>query len=1056
MVSCNCPVHESHGCLRGALVKRSLRLFGFILTVLLFTLSSLSRTNASPVPQFANPAAAQRPTSSTVIVPGPLRSFLRMAGISQKVAPDEVLPFLARNVVIQGYQDARDKDGKPNEFLVLLKRYVAQARAVQRMAGASGQLRITNCDEATALLRVLGFHIREGCGADAAIETAEVQQAFLGADSGFPIADLEDAVRAGKPFEYQYTSEPVPVLFTAGDWIQRTKKDDKNAEPDVLDSLLNDGTLSRLYWAMYRMDGETRDALRKSPGLPALRPLAPQLDFFGSQITIRSGRVVVPGGASAEAAWTSLVGASPASPGEFVVKLLGKDEGWLAAYFDALSRVNHTQQAFFTSPNRLQKDYAALRGNSLSPSPERFVFFRPDPNLLLLFTRLQMDANGNAYVPGNLQVWKDILRRKNKTDIAQEWARRAGGWQDSSQLVEALIGLSRVRTDEGPMQMYLLISEIDRGRPAAQRLSPATVRLLADKYERYHEQYLIFSEFRALDNTSIARYIAAADSLDATRDSTVRANALGIFQAEVGLWQILARQGQIPAPRLNDSWQRMIAPFNHQMSSTDLFTAGRNSLREMMRDAAGMPDVSEAGIAALLAGPSQSNAADEKVRAEMAGRILAVVAAQRLVSLDTLFSLSDALDRRAQAEPVDDTMLALAGELREFEMPQPLFTTRERAEWSGGRYDIKHTQTQMRTDLSKVLKAPPNNADLNAARGQLTSFLRDALVGLNYAYYEPPGAQMLITNPMLVRSHDFAGEGSLRGEHWLTPMLLGRGATASGGARLVGSLANLPYVLAEAEQDFIIPESTQALIWQDLVPTLLASSTVPRWWGVNRNELRAIHLYQVMGEELLASSVQNEALRARILNILSDRLLPTRASLLEQTLRAGQGDAALQQLMPGETFFLGAEFRRQFPAESASSGPAGREFDALARSNPADVDWDRLSADFGVPHPALANTYTRELINVKPFPAFLGYSSRLLAESWDSSNLYWARLADEMGYPPSTLNRLVPELTRRMVAKIFASHFEDWPAVLRAMRETGDEFRQGKIAVMPSTAPSGN
>jgi hypothetical protein len=44
------------------------------------------------------------------------------------------------------------------------------------------------------------------------------------------------------------------------------------------------------------------------------------------------------------------------------------------------------------------------------------------------------------------------------------------------------------------------------------------------------------------------------------------------------------------------------------------------------------------------------------------------------------------------------------------------------------------------------------------------------------------------------------------------------------------------------------------------------------------------------------------------------------------------------------------------------------------------------------------------------------------------------------------LNVLVPVLTHRMVEKIFASDFEDWPAMLRAMRETGEEFRQGKIA----------
>jgi hypothetical protein len=32
-----------------------------------------------------------------------------------------------------------------------------------------------------------------------------------------------------------------------------------------------------------------------------------------------------------------------------------------------------------------------------------------------------------------------------------------------------------------------------------------------------------------------------------------------------------------------------------------------------------------------------------------------------------------------------------------------------------------------------------------------------------------------------------------------------------------------------------------------------------------------------------------------------------------------------------------------------------------------------------------------------------------------------------------------------MVEKIFATDFEDWPALLRAVRETGEEFRQGKF-----------
>ena len=80
------------------------------------------------------------------------------------------------------------------------------------------------------------------------------------------------------------------------------------------------------------------------------------------------------------------------------------------------------------------------------------------------------------------------------------------------------------------------------------------------------------------------------------------------------------------------------------------------------------------------------------------------------------------------------------------------------------------------------------------------------------------------------------------------------------------------------------------------------------------------------------------------------------------------------------------------------------------------------------------------------FPFMAGSASRFLAESWESNNLYWARLADEKGYSPVMLNVLVPALTRRMVANIFASNIDDWPALTRAMQETGEEFKQGKIS----------
>jgi len=437
-----------------------------------------------------------------------------------------------------------------------------------------------------------------------------------------------------------------------------------------------------------------------------------------------------------------------------------------------------------------------------------------------------------------------------------------------------------------------------------------------------------------------------------------------------------------------------------------------------------------------------------------------VIDDQRLVSLDTVISLGDGLDQMAKGKEAADTLLPLAGELREFEMPKPLFTKSERTEFAAGIYSNRHTALQMRTDLIKIIKSPESPAELTQAHGLLTPFLRDTLVGLNYAYYEPPGAQMIHNNPLFVRSHDFSGgdysgeEATANDQVWRTPRIFGRGWTASGGAHLIGSMADLPYALARVEQDFIVPQNVQSLIWEDLVPGLITSAVLPRWWSVSHNELHAVALYQRAGEELLTGAAKDEKLRENVVGILSDCLLAQRLEQLETALRTGNEDEALTLVAPAESFYLESEYRRRYSSDKLKWGPAGTELDNVLTRYPIETSFERISDDFGVPHPALAQSYGRELLSMKPIPTFLYYSSRLMAESWDSGNLYWGRLADEMGYSPVMLNVLVPQLTRRMVEQTFASHLEDWSAVLRAMRETGEEFRQGKIAGLPKGGPS--
>jgi len=1033
-------------------MRSHLRLSAIVVTVSLWAstfspvyagISAATGSMDEPSQQASSAPNPASPPSLDVTIPGPLRSFMRMAGISQKTSADEVVPLLARNVFSQGYEGSPTK-GRPTEFLTLLIRYVQQARELAELAGAEQVIHVSNCSEARPVLRMVGYRVRQDCGkSNTSLVTSDPDRAFLTIDSGFPLPELEETLQGGKPFAYSFPSTRVPVLFKPGDWMTASPGAG-NESQDLLDKLLHDPLLARLYWALGRNDAETRAALRQSPGLNRLLPYASVLDFYGGELRIRSGRVMVPGGTGAESAWKDLAGASPESSGEFVLHLISKDRGWLAAYFDAISRVNQTRQAYFTEPHRLRRFYQALRGQDLTTDAARPVF-RPAPGLLLLLTRLQWEPDGEPYLPGNLEVWKQIFRQRTESKVIREWGRRAARWNTSEQVLEGMFGVSRVETDAGPLQIYLMLSELDSRR--SPRLSPQTALLLADKFPQFSNQYLIFSEFPILSDASMVHFVNAAEAINRIPNHTLRGNAMGTFQASVGLWQILARQGQIPRNELNNSWESIIKPFANTRSEPQLFDAGRHSLHELLLAATGGPEASQDEIIDLLAGPHQPTAEGQRIHEELANGIRSIMEGQRLVSLDTILALGEGLDEMAKTKSTGEGLIPLARELSEFEMPRPIFTSSERTQWAAGVYNNRHTELQMRTDLTKVIKPPGTPEQLEQARGQIAPFLRDTLVGLNYAYYEPPGAQVLHNNPLFVRSHDFSGDTVAGVEQvWQAPLLFGEGSPAGGGAHLVGSLADLPYVLAGVEQDFISPENVQALIWRELVPGLLVSATLPRWWGVSRNELHAVALYQRAGEELLQASGKNQELRNRLMEILSDRMVPQKLEEIDQDLRVGNLTETSSQITPADIFYMAAEFRRKYPTETGAWGPAGQELEKLCREYGDELSWERLSQDFGVPHPILAQTYSRELLNVKPFPAFEGYSSRLLAETWDSSNLYWARLADEMGYSPVMLNRLIPQLTRRMVEKIFATDFEDWAAILRAMRETGEEFRQGKNA----------
>jgi hypothetical protein len=114
----------------------------------------------------------------------------------------------------------------------------------------------------------------------------------------------------------------------------------------------------------------------------------------------------------------------------------------------------------------------------------------------------------------------------------------------------------------------------------------------------------------------------------------------------------------------------------------------------------------------------------------------------------------------------------------------------------------------------------------------------------------------------------------------------------------------------------------------------------------------------------------------------------------------------------------------------------------MAEQHNPDLTPSAIARSFGTPKPTLTHSYRPGLLYLRTFPALMGYSSRILAESWESNNLYYAALADEIGVPVDQLDAYVPEWNRSAIENIFATHLEDWPAVLRSLHTVGENVRQ--------------
>lgn len=987
------------------------------------------------LPRPPSPAAP----GGRVVVPGLLNSFLRMAALSTDLRLEELLPALARNIFTGGYRATGGPAGmEPTEYLKLILQYLSQARELEQFAGADNAIDVPACEsmETAQLLKILGFRLRGECGAGAVLETVNPSRAFLSIDSAFPLADLEAAYQRNEAFHLDYRASELPILFDRDYWLAGARK----ADGDFLDIFLGDPGLARLYAAMSNLHRPAAEALQAAAPVGRLKDYANVLDFFGAAFEVDDdGRAVVPGGEGAEAAWQELTGQSAADGGRFFQRLIELDDGWMAAYYDALARTGGPGRAYLTEPRRLERFYAAVRGKITSPGPARPIF-RANAELLLLSTRLHFHDSGAPYIPGGIEPWKNLFVKHPHGKYDGKLTRSAAAWREADDVIEAMFALCRKAIENEPLKIFLAVSNIDRRRAAP--LSPADVERLILSFPVHGEQFALYNDSPNLSGASITAHLETMRRLDKINSPTRRADATGTFQALLGLWQILRRNGAIPEAQADESLQAILAPFEQVGNRQAVFEAGRNGVLILLRAAGREPaEAPQETLLELLAG--DPGPGEDAVHRELVERMSRLLNLQRLIPLKTLFDLADHLERVSRGEAFNVAMAnRLAANIAEIRLPRSTLSSAESNAFAQGHWVERHIRDQRTMNLRRAVdRARENPSQLLEIRGDLAPMLRDSLVGLLYAFYSPPGAEIIQANPLFVRSHDFLGPEERRG--WSRARTQGFGWPNSGGGRIVGSLMTLPYGLASAEQNFMVPSERQALIWQDLAPQMLLGATVPRWWRVDPAEMQFVGLHLRLGKLLLARAALDPAVFDEVLGKLRLRVEPNRLWKIREAFRNGAVRAGVEVVTPAELFDLAGLMRESNRALAAdAAGPQLAAIERLAAADPRRFHYERTASLFGMPHPRLAQSYSLELLGLPLFPTMMGYSSRILAESWESNNLFWAALAAELHVAPARLNLLIPQWTQRSLERIFATHLDDWPALWRSLRLIADEVRQ--------------
>jgi len=550
-------------------------------------LNNLGKQPPADLSRAVTAADMRLPATGEIPVPGGLDAFSQIARLKQTPANRDFFLEYCRAITGGGEGASQTAEAR-----MVVRAYLASVAELEQLGEPSGggtTIRISlRTDEARKkaehVLGLLGWKLVqngepltggnwqptlsvEPGGTSVDGRRQRIPQAF-----GIDELEMREALEGGRDYQFEIPTGSARLIGGAAWSVLLKGAVEFPGGP--LEIFISDLRFARAYSGLGVMEPDAAAAVVSSEGLGNLIVKHSNLlADYGAAFAVASQRVIVPGGAKAEAVWAKLAGANPQNPARFFRALLEKDQGHSLPFYFDLWRADAAHQQFFTaSAARLEGAYRWYRDSvgvaGLAAPPERWQ--------AVILQRLRLSSSGEVEFPGGAEAWV------------------AG----SASPADALLRLTAL-----PALAALIQLEEKRKAP----LDRASAELLR---EHYGEWRSLFPYFEQLPGLGAAEFEALAKFADSAAGAPAERQKLlvGDWHSLVELIVLANQAGSLDAARSAAAFRQVCEALQSENPSARSIEA----LRGMTSGAA---DIDEALASGLLRLNGAKRDAFERVKA---------------------------------------------------------------------------------------------------------------------------------------------------------------------------------------------------------------------------------------------------------------------------------------------------------------------------------------------------------------------------------------------------------------------------------------------------------